>query len=325
MMNNTYTNVLAACIAFVVAFCNCVDEKSRKILYIVPILRVITLYVVVASACNYDARCSAFERRAMQDWLLGNLFGSGYAQDVSLYWMYVKDWPEEKNPSPSCKRVFERWVLPAMYLALSIAVVYFALEYLLRHNLVFVGAIIGTLVNVTFFYYFVYRASLNSNDEIAIFGREVLLGISVSNVFANWIMYAFSWAPANRAQWAYPTITGVIVTCGGLLLFLVIRKHGSLWCEDTTRLTCKQIAKRGCVPSVTAFAYVFGVGEALSSSGVQLSVTISVIPYVFVIVIPAYAIMREHFGSRNLKPSTHHALTQNPLDREARAFGAIRI
>ena len=307
-MNSTHTNALAACIAFIVAFINCVDEKSRVWTYVIPILRTITLYVIVASACGYDAQCAHLNRRELQHWLLGNLFGSGFAQDVALYWMFLQPRAREDHYA------WNRWVVPLAWMALSIAVVYFALEPMIEGDYVYVGAIIGTVINAVFFYYYVYIAKKIHSGQNAIdiamrrFARDVLIGISVSNVWANWIMYALSWAPANRAQWSFPTVTCVVVFCGAIAFLKVRGELNAPKCGKA--LPWRDVLQNGIAPALSAFGYVLGVGEALSASGVRLSVTISIIPYVFVIVIPAYGLMRKTRDADVGLPGTHQSQAQ---------------
>jgi uncharacterized membrane protein len=190
---------------------------------------------------------------------------------------------------------------------------------------------VGTIVNTVFFYYYVYNAErpklengASVDDHMRHFAIEVLIGISVSNVFANWIMYGLSWAPIGPAQWAYPVVTGTIVF-GGAVLFLYIKQDKQCpTCRRTSRSTSKtigvaEVAQHGIVPAVSAFAYVFGVGEALSGSGVRLSVVVSVVPYVFVIVIPAYGLMHVH----NTRKAAH--LSQPPNGASLTAVRTLRL
>jgi len=67
---------------------------------------------------------------------------------------------------------------------------------------------------------------------------------------------------------------------------------------------------------------VLGVGEALSASGVRLSVTISIIPYVFVIVIPAYGLMRE---TRNADLRTRDANLSKPKSLQQSPQPLLRL
>ena len=75
-------------------------------------------------------------------------------------------------------------------------------------------------------------------------------------------------------------------------------------------LPWRKVLQNGIVPALSAFGYVLGVGEALSASGVRLSVTISIIPYVFVIVIPAYGLMRKTCDADVSKPNQPQLLQE---------------
>lgn len=331
-MDQYATNALcASAAALTVFFVYCAKPAVRFLLYGMALTRVVVYFVAVADACQQSVSCEHPDRERLQDFLLAQLFASGFAQDLSIWFMYVR------KPTEDDDGAFQPYVFPYLLFAALATITYYALSAWERYHFGFlVGALVGTFLNMCFFYYFVYRAVRNAQGDPDIFWPSliqsnthknrrrvvvvsVLVAITVSNTLANWIMYGLTWIHNGPALYAYPIATMVLVALGSIACLKwayaartdaerrELGESGSAW--DSVRTQIQQHAQhvqlqKASVGFAVTFAYVFGVGVALSNSTtVVLSVTIASIPYFSFIVVPLSALVQEEAQTAAASPN----------------------
>lgn len=306
-MNEYVTNAILATVAGLIVFvAYCAKPAVRFLLYGMGLTRMVVYFVAVADACQQSASCETPDRGRLHDFLLAQLFASGFAQDLSIWFMYVR------KPSDTNDGVFQPYVFPYLLFASLATITYFALAAWQRYQHGFlVAALIGTALNMCFFYYFVYRAVHREEEDPDIYWENliknkdvgnrrrvivvaVMMAITVSNTLANWVMYGLSWIKDGPALFVYPVATMVIISLGSIAClhwaYTTPNRQQSalqLVIEEITSEAQHFHWNKAAVSFCITFAYVFGVGIALSqSTTVILSTTIAAIPYFSFIVVP---------------------------------------